>query len=172
MHLHPSIATSTSAGTTGHGRGGRDCSHTALPHEQPRSHSYGFKPPCGPLKFWLSSAYALVCLSLFKYECFHTFFSNRIGCTAPLAGCLLPACTSAQIKNRSWPIGWWYYLLSLGETAGKGKGVKPEMSYWDCCFWKLWGKSAPGVGKCHIVPTEMKKKQTCEVIVSGISDCH
>lgn len=112
----------------------------------------------GPLKFWVSSADALVCISLFKYKCFHAFSSDRIGWTVLLADRPLPACTSVQIRNQSWRIGWWYYLsLSLGETAGEGKWVKTEPS-WDSYFWKQWGRRAPGVGKCRIIPTEMKKK--------------
>lgn len=93
--------------------------------------------------------------SLFKHKGFHTFSLDRIGCTALLAGCLLPACTSVQIKNLSWHTGWWYYLLSLGETTAEGKWLKPEMSYWDSYFWKQWGRSTPGVGKYHS-NTDMK----------------
>ena len=158
MPLHTSIVTSTSAWTPGRVQGGQGWSHTALPRIPPRSQARCFLLLCGPSKFWVSSADALICISLFKYKCFHTIFSDRIGCTALLADCPLPACTSVQIKNQPWHTGWWYYLLSLGETAGEGKWVKTEMSSWDSYFWKQWGRSAPGVGKCHIVPTEMKKK--------------
>lgn len=137
----------------GRGQGGHCGAHTVLLHVQPRSRVCCSWLLRGPSKCWASSADTLVCISLSKHKCFHNFSFGRIGCSALLAGCLLPACTSVQIKNQSWHIDWWYYLLSLGETAGEGKWLKPEMSYWDSYFWKAWSRSAPGVGKCHIIPT-------------------
>lgn len=161
LHLHTSTC-------HGHGRGDSGGALPVLLPLQPSSQVCCSLLLWGPSKCWASCADTLVCISLLKHKCFHSFSLDRVGCTVLLAGCLLPACTSVQIKNLAWHIGWWYYLLSLGETAGEGKWLKTEMSYWDSYFWKQWGRSAPGVGKCHIIPTQRWRKN-CEVIVSGNS---
>lgn len=113
--------------STGHGHAREDSggAHPVLLHLQPRGWVCCSLLLWESSKYWASSAATLVCISLFKHKAFHTFSLDRIGCAALLAGCLLPACTSVQIKNLSWHTGWWYYLRSLGETAGEGKWLKP-----------------------------------------------
>lgn len=85
----------------------------------------GFWCSVGPLKFWVPSADALVCISLFKYKCFHAFSSDRIdGQSYWQTACYLPVPLCKLETSHDILADDIIYLLALGKQLEKENGLK------------------------------------------------
>lgn len=113
-------------------------SHTSLRWVQARGQVCCFLLLCKPLKFCVSCADALVCISLFKYKCFHTFSSDKIGCAALLeTDCYLPV-PLCKLKTHPVILADDIISLALGKQLENENGLKQK------CLIELFPKT---VGK-------------------------
>lgn len=108
---------------------------------QPRSQICSSLLLCGLSKCLASSAHTLVCISLFKHKCFHTFSLDRIGRTVLLADCLYLPVPLCKLKAQHDVLADDTTLLALGKPLEKENGLN-QNSFIEIT---IFGNSGAGV---------------------------